>query len=127
MDTLANALNAIKVAELAGRNKALVRPASKMTKAVLELLKSEGYIQDFEVIQNGLDGEIAVHLKGKINNCKVIKPRFPVKNVDWEKYERRFLPAQGLGMLAVATPQGIMTHVQAKEKHIGGRVLAFVY
>ena len=127
MDTLANVLNALKVAETNGKDKALVHPASKMVQSVLTILKEQGYIGGYEVIHNSLDGEITITLNGKINDCRIIKPRFPVKNVEWEKYERRFLPAQGMGILVVSTSKGVMTHTQAKEGKLGGRLLAFVY
>lgn len=127
MSSLANALNAIKVSEAKGKHSALVRPASKEIRAVLEILKEEGYIEGFEFINNGLDGEFSVKLNGKVNNCNVIQPRFPVRNVGIEKYEARFLPARGVGLLIISTSKGVMTHVKAKERKIGGRLIAFVY
>ncbi|MFH1106730.1 MAG: 30S ribosomal protein S8 [Candidatus Micrarchaeota archaeon] len=127
MGTLANALNSIKVAEARGKPTALVRPASKEVRAVLEILKEEGYVDDFELISNGLDGEFTVKLNGKINGCNVVRPRFPVKNADIEKYEARFMPARGVGLLFISTSKGVMTHAKAKEAKIGGRLIAYVY
>ncbi len=127
MSQLANALNAIKVAEAKGKQSALVKPASKENRAVLDILKQEGYIGDFEFINNGLDGEFSVKLNGKVNDCNAIQPRFPVKNADIEKYEARFMPARGVGLLVISTSKGIMTHAKAKEQKIGGRLVAYVY
>lgn len=126
-DTLANVLNTMKVAEIRGKQDTLVRPASKMIRSVLEILKEEGYIDEFELLNNGLDGEFSVKLSGKINACGAVKPRFPVKTSDWEKYESRFLPAKGMGILLVSTSKGIVTHQKAKEQNAGGRLIAYVY
>ena len=52
--------------------------------------------------------------------------KFP-KKADFEKFERRYLPAKDMGILIVSTPAGIMTHVEAKKKGLGGRLLAYCY
>lgn len=127
MDVLANALNAIKVAEIKGRSETRIKPASKLVKEVLLLLQEGGYVNEFEFVDDGKSGEFVVKLVGKINNCGVIKPRFPVKAVDWERYEQRFLPAKGIGLLIATTPRGVLTHLKAKEQGTGGRLLCFVY
>jgi small subunit ribosomal protein S8 len=127
MDVLANALNAVKVAEAKGKSEALIRPASKLVRETLLLLQQNGYVGEFEFIDDGKSGQFAVKLVGKINNCGAIKPRFAVKLADYEKYEQRFLPARDVGLLVVSTPKGLMTHVKAKEAKTGGRVIAFVY
>ncbi len=127
MDTLASALNSIKMAELRGRDTVTVRPASKVLKQVLLLLQRQGYVGDFEFIDDGKSGEFTVKLVGKINDCGVVKPRFSVKKTDWEKFEQRYLPARDIGLLVVSTSAGIMTHSEAKEKGLGGRMMSFVY
>ena len=127
MDTLASALNSIKMAELRGRDTVTVRPASKVLKQVLELLKRQGYVSDFDFIDDGKSGEFTIKLVGKINDCGVVKPRFSVKKTDWEKFEQRYLPARGVGLLVTTTSAGIMTHDEAKDKGMGGRMLCFVY
>lgn len=127
MDTLANALNAIKVAETKGMAEAKIRPASKIIREVLILLQQKGYIKDFEFVDDGKSGEFKVRLLGKINNCGVIKPRFPVGKDTWEKFEQRFLPAKNIGMIVVSTPSGMMPHEEAKGKNTGGRLMAYIY
>jgi small subunit ribosomal protein S8 len=127
MDTLANALNAIKVAEAKGRAQAKVKPASKLVKEVLSIMQQEGFIQGFEFIDDGKSGEILVRLVGKINNVGVVKPRLSLKKGEWEKWEQRYLPARDVGRIIVSTPKGITTHVKAKQEGAGGRLLAFVY
>ncbi len=127
MDVLAHALNSIKVAEAKGVSEARIKPASKLVRETLLLLQQNGYIGEFEFVDDGKSGEFVVALLGKINACGAIKPRFAVKLVDFEKYEQRFLPARDVGLLIVSTSKGLVTHVAAKQAKIGGRLAAFVY
>ena len=57
----------------------------------------------------------------------MIKPRYPVKREDLEKWESRYLPARDFGLLILTTTKGIISQNEAKEKGLGGKVLAFVY
>lgn len=127
MDTLANALNVIRVSEDKGKAEAFIEPASTLVREVLLLLQKNGYVGEFEFRDDGKSGAFLVHLTGKINRCGVVKPRFPVNHESWEKFEQRFLPAKDVGLLIVSTSFGLMTHADAKSKNIGGRLLAFVY
>ena len=82
---------------------------------------------EFEFIDDGVGGKLRVQLLGRINKCGVISPRFPVKSsrlVDWE---HRYLPAVGVGTLIVSTPKGVMSHTEAQEKGLGGRLVGYVY
>ncbi len=127
MDVLAHALNSIKVAEAKGANETRIRPASKLVRETLLLLQQNGYLGEFEFVDDGKSGEFIVKLLGKINECGVVKPRFAVKFVDFEKYEQRFLPSRDVGLLVVSTPKGLLTHRAAKQAKTGGRLIAFVY
>lgn len=127
MDTLANALNCLKVAESKGKKQARIAPASKVIRQVLLLLQNQGYIGEFKFIDDGKSGEFIVTLSGRINNAGAVKPRFAASKLNWEKFETRFLPAKGVGLLVVSTSQGIMGHSEAQEKNIGGRLLCFIY
>ncbi len=66
-------------------------------------------------------------LSGGINKCGAIRPRYSVGKSDYEKFERRYLPAKDFGILIVSTQNGVMTNQSAKEKSLGGRLLAYVY
>ena len=90
-------------------------------------MQKHGYIGEFEYIDDGRSGKFRVQLLGRINKCRAIKPRFPVKVREFEEWEKRFLPSRDIGILIVSTPQGVMSHREAKAKGIGGRLLAFVY
>ena len=126
-DPLANLLTAIKNAERAGKDEVVFKPVNKLMVRVLQIMKENGYLKDFEIIEDGKGGIVRVILAKTINDCGAIKPRFPVKHEEFVKWERRFLPAEGLGLLIVTTSQGVMTHYEAKKKGIGGKLVAFVY
>ena len=90
-------------------------------------LKKNNYIGEFEVIDDKLGGKIRIQLLGKINKCGVVSPRFAVAKSDYSLWERRFLPAVGIGILVVSTSKGIMTHTDAEKLNEGGRLLGYVY
>ncbi|MDG6228623.1 MAG: 30S ribosomal protein S8 [Candidatus Thermoplasmatota archaeon] len=126
-DPLANALSMIKNAELRGKGICQIQPSSKLIGGVLDLLKEKGYIEGFEFIDDGKAGIFKVELTGAINNCGVIKPRYPIKRDELEKWESRYLPARHFGLLILTTTKGIISHEEAKKQGIGGKVLAYVY
>ncbi|MEM7821210.1 MAG: 30S ribosomal protein S8 [Candidatus Aenigmatarchaeota archaeon] len=125
-DQLADALSAIKNSERVGKKECIVN-ASKLIKAVLEVMQKRGYIGAFEFIDDGKSGKFRVELKGRIINVNVIKPRFSVKIEEFEKYEKRFLPRREFGILILSTSKGVMDHIKAKELHIGGKLLCYIY
>jgi small subunit ribosomal protein S8 len=90
-------------------------------------MQLNGYIGEFEFIDDGRSGKFKVQLFGRINKCGAIRPRYAVKADEFEEWEKRFLPARDIGILVVSTPHGVMSHKEAKEKRVGGRLLAFVY
>jgi small subunit ribosomal protein S8 len=125
-DPLADALSTIKNAERVGK-KECVTQASKVIKAVLKVMQDHGYIGNLEFIDDGKSGKFKIELKGKIIDTNVIKPRFSVRLDEFEKFEKRFLPGREIGLLILSTPKGIIDHKKAKELHVGGKLLAFVY
>ena len=127
MDPLANALNHLSNCERVGKKVAYIKPASKLIGRVLKVMQDYGYIGEFEFIEDGRAGIFKVELIGKINKCGAIKPRFPVKKLGYEKFEKRYLPARDFGILIVSTTQGVMSHEEAKKRGLGGRFLAYVY
>jgi small subunit ribosomal protein S8 len=127
LDPLADALSLIKNAEDIGKPDCTISPVSKLIGSVLKVMKDKGYIGEFELIDDGKSGLFKVQLKGKINKCGVIRPRHSVKNIEFEKWEKRFLPAMDFGLIILTTSQGVMTHSEARETGIGGQLLAYVY
>ena len=126
-DPLANALSLIKNAELKGKGLCNIQPSSKLIGGVLNLLKDKGYIGEFEYVDDGKAGVYQVKLNGNINNCGVIKPRYPIKRDELDKWESRYLPAQHFGLLILTTTQGILSQDEAKKNGIGGKLLAYIY
>jgi small subunit ribosomal protein S8 len=109
------------------KKECLVIPASNLASEVLKVLQRKRYIGEFEFIDDGVTGKLLIQLLGRINKCRVISPRFPVKAKDYAKWESRYLPAVGVGILVISTPKGVMSHSDAQEKNLGGRLLGFVY
>lgn len=126
-DTLSTALSNILNAEKVGKKVCIIKPVSKMLQEILTIMNKHGYIGTFEIIKDNRGDMVKVNLLGKINKCGVIKPRFSVQKGEFEKFEKRYLPAKDFGMLIVSTPKGLMIHSEAKEKGIGGKLLAFIY
>lgn len=126
-DPLANVLSNIQNLEKVGKTRCLAKPSSKIIEKVLTIMKKNGYVKEFKVINDGKGGVIEIILTGKINKCGAIKPRYNVKKDGYEKFEKRYLLAKDFGIIIVSTPKGIMTHLEAKEKNFGGRLLAYIY
>ncbi len=125
-DTLSDALSAIRNGDTSG-GKESTSPASRMVKDVLQVLQKNRYIGNFELVDDGRGGRFRISLMGAVNNCGSVRPRFSVAKGEWEKWEKRYLPAAGFGLLIVSTSKGVMTHEEAKKAEIGGKLLAFVY
>jgi small subunit ribosomal protein S8 len=120
-------MSTIKNAATVGKSECQIKPSSKLIGRVLKVMQENGYINQFEFVEDGKAGVFKVKMQGKINNCGVIKPRFSVKKVDLEQFEARFRPAQDFGVLIISTTEGVISHVKAKELGVGGKLLAFVY
>lgn len=126
-DPLSNAMSKILNAEKTGKNKVIIKPVSKTIKQVLDVMKENGYLGDYKEIEDSKGNLLELNLLGQINKCGSIKPRFSVKNDNFEKFEKRLLPAKDFGIIIVSTSKGVMTQTQATEKKIGGSLLAYCY
>ncbi|MBE8539748.1 30S ribosomal protein S8 [Geoglobus acetivorans] len=127
LDAVSNAMSAIKNAEVIGKSKVEIRPASKLVGKILAVMKDYGYIKGFEVKDDPKGGAIVVELSGRINDCGAVRPRFSVKRTEYEKFEKRYLPARDFGILIVSTTEGVMSQKDAIERGLGGVLLAYVY
>ena len=126
-DPLANALSKIMNAEKTGKDACLIKPISNLIKKIFIIMQKEGYIGSFKEINDGKGNLLKINLLSRINKCSAIKPRFIVKKNGFEKFEKRYLPAKDFGVIIISTSQGVMTHIEAKKKGVGGKLLAYIY
>ena len=90
-DPLSNALNTIYNNERRHKRECIVWPASKLMGQVLRVMQKNGYIGEFEFIDDGRAGKYRIQLLGRVNKCGVIKPRYAMKMTDVEGWEERYL------------------------------------
>lgn len=123
---LANVLAHVMNCEKIGRRECLVSPVSKVIMKVLQIMNQKGYLGEAVIVEKARGGSIKIPLLGNINKCGVT-PKFNIQIEEYTKFEKRYLPARDFGVLIVSTDKGIMTHNEAKEKHLGGRLVAYCY
>ena len=127
MSALADCLKTISSAEKRGKRQVLIRPSSKVIIKFLQVMQKNGYIGEFEVLDDHRAGKIVVNLIGRLNKCGVISPTFDVEVNGIEQWVQNVLPARGFGHVVMTTTYGIMTHEEARRKRTGGKVLGFFY
>ena len=128
-DPIADMLTRIRNAG-AARHATVEIPASSMKKAIAQIQLDEGYIKAFEVIENGTQGTIKVTLKYSANKEKAISGLRRVSKPGLRVYAGADeLPRvlKGLGIAIISTSKCIMTDKKARELHVGGEVLAFIW
>ena len=128
-DPIADMLTRIRNANNAKHDTVDV-PASNMKKSIAQILLEEGYIKNFQLIDNGTQGVIRVTLKYGAGKEKVISGLRRVYKPGLRVYAGADeLPKvlRGLGIAIVSTSKGVMTDKKAREAHVGGEVLAFVW
>lgn len=79
------------------------------------------------MVDDHRSGKIVVNLKGRINKCGVISPRFDVRLGDLEKQVVNLLPSRQFGHIVLTTTVGVIDHEDARRKHTGGKLLGFFY
>jgi small subunit ribosomal protein S8 len=126
-NVLSNLFASLQNAEMRNKKECTVIPASSLASEVLRVLQKKRYVGEFEFIDDGVGGKLRIQLLGRINKCGVVSPRFPVRSANLVAWEHRYLPAVGVGTLIVSTPKGVMSHSEAQERRLGGRLIGFVY
>lgn len=126
-DPLANVLSAVLNAEHRGKKDVSTKNNSVLIRKVLDLMRDEGYLAGYDVVPEPHGDRLTITLNGSINKTGVIKPRHQIKKDEFERFEKRFLPARGFGFLIISTNQGLMTHGKAKELGIGGALVSYCY
>lgn len=128
-DTIADMLTRIRNASSAKHDSVDV-PASKVKKAIAQILLDEGYIQSFEVIDDEKQGVIRITLKYGANKSQTITGIRRVSKPGLRIYTNvEDMPKvmKGLGIAILSTSKGIMTDKQARKANVGGEVLAYVW
>ncbi len=128
-DPIADMLTRIRNANNAKHDTVDV-PASNMKKSIAQILLEEGYIKNFQLIDDGTQGVIRITLKYNTGKEKVLSGLKRVSKPGLRVYAGADeLPKvlRGLGIAIVSTSKGVMTDKKAREAHVGGEVLAFVW
>ena len=129
-DPIADMLTRIRNANDA-RHPTVDVPASNMKKSIAQILLEEGYIKNFQLISDGTQGIIRITLK--YNNPNREKALTGLKRVSkpglrvYAGADELPRVLRGLGIAIVSTSKGVMTDKKAREAHVGGEVLAFVW
>ena len=128
-DPIADMLTRIRNANNAKHDTVDV-PASNMKKAIAQILLDEGYIKNFQLIDDGTQGVIRITLKYNAGKEKVLSGLRRVSKPGLRVYAGADeLPRvlRGLGTAIVSTSKGVMTDKKAREAHVDGEVLAFIW
>ncbi len=128
-DPIADMLTRIRNANNA-KHASVDIPASNMKKSIAEILLEEGYIKNYQIIDDGKQGIIRVTLKYAENKQKVISGIKRISKPGLRVYAAKDeLPRvlRGLGIAIISTSKGIMTDKNARKENVGGEVLAYVW
>ena len=128
-DPIADMLTRVRNATMA-RSGQVEIPASRIKKAIAVILKKEGYIKDFEYIQDNKQGKLKLYLKTGNNYRSAISGLKRISKPGLRVYARKDeLPnvLGGLGIAIISTSRGIMTDQEARKAALGGEVICYVW
>ena len=128
-DTIADMLTRIRNANSA-KHESVDIPASNVKKAIAQILLDEGYINGFQVVEDGKQGVIHISLKYGPNKSQVLTGLRRVSKPGLRIYTNvEDMPKvmKGLGIAILSTSKGIMTDKQDRKANVGGEVLAFIW
>lgn len=128
-DPIADMLTRIRNANTVGHETVEI-PASKMKKAIAEILKEEGYIADFEMIEDDKQGMIKVTMKYGSNKERVISGIKKISKPGLKVYAKaNEVPKVlgGLGIAIISTSKGIVSDKEARKLGVGGEVICYVW
>ena len=129
-DTIADMLTRIRNANSAKHDSVDI-PASNMKKAIAQILVDEGYVKNYQVIDDGKQGVIRVTLKYQgpskspvlMGLRRVSKPGLRI----YSSSEDMPRVMKGIGTAIISTSKGVMTDKKARKEQVGGEVLAFIW
>jgi small subunit ribosomal protein S8 len=128
-DPIADLLTRLRNAQLSGKKKAVIEPASNIKLAILKILKHEGYVEDVGIKQKDSKAFFEVGLKYENNKpaiSAVIRVSRPGQRVYVRKNNIPFV-VQGFGLAIISTPEGLMTDKEARKKGLGGELICKVW
>jgi small subunit ribosomal protein S8 len=128
-DPIADFLTRIRNANTVYHDK-VEAPASKIKKAIANILKDEGFVKDCEIIDDGKQGVIRVHLKYGGGKERVITGLKRISKPGLRVYARKDQVPKvlsGLGIAIISTPRGIMSDKKARREGLGGEVICYVW
>jgi small subunit ribosomal protein S8 len=128
-DPIADMLTRIRNANMV-RHEKLEIPASKLKREIAEILKREGFVRDVEFVEDNKQGILRIFLKYGANNERVITGLKKISKPGLRVYAKadevpRVL--NGLGIAIVSTSNGVITDKEARQKQVGGEVIAYVW
>ena len=125
-DYLTRVRNAIKA-----QHRVVEVPASNLKKEITKILFEKGYILNYKIVEEGVQGTIKIALKyDPVNKVNAIKSLERVSTPGLRRYTGyKDMPRvlNGLGIAILSTSKGVMTDKEARELKIGGEVLCFIY
>lgn len=128
-DPIADFLTRIRNANMA-KHESLEVPASKIKRSIAEILKNEGFIRDYEFIEDNKQGIVRVFLKYGKNGERVISGIRRISKPGLRSYVKADAVPKvlnGLGIAILSTSEGVMTDKDARAKKIGGEVIAYIW
>lgn len=128
-DPIADFLTRIRNANMV-RHESFEVPASKMKESIAKILEREGYIKGYEVIEDGKQNIMRIFMKYGQNNERVITNLKRISKPGLRVYAQSDeIPKvlNGLGLAIVSTSEGVITDKEARQKHVGVEVLAYVW
>ena len=128
-EPIADFLPRIRNANLANLS-VVEAPASNIIRGIAEILKREGFVKDVEVIEDDKQGIIRVFLKYGQNGERVITNLKRISKPGLRVYSKREdIPKvlNGLGIAIISTSEGLLTDKEARQKNVGGEVIAYVW
>ncbi|NLW08174.1 MAG: 30S ribosomal protein S8 [Clostridia bacterium] len=128
-DPIADFLTRIRNANMIYQEEVEV-PASKVKRAIAEILKNEGYIKSYEYIEDNKQGKIKLYLKYGPNREKVITGLKRISRPGLRIYAKKGEVPKvlgGLGTAVISTSKGILTDKQARREGVGGEVICYIW
>jgi len=128
-DPIADLLTRIRNANIAYHDRVEV-PGSKVKRAIVQIMKDEGMIRDYEWIDNGHQGIIRIYLKYGPNKTRVITGLRRISRPGLRVYAKKDQVPRvlgGLGIAIISTSRGIMTDKKARQEGLGGEVLCYIW